>query len=75
MSKSNLMESAAEILNKSKAQAGSEPFGVGKTQVKTPGQEVQDLGTAGHKTTDRHNKFRYPWEFSTHLTEHIYKVR
>lgn len=52
MSKSNLMESAAEILNKSKAQAGSEPFGVGKTQVKTPGQEVQDLGTAGHKTTD-----------------------
>lgn len=52
MSKSNLMEAAADILQKSKEDAGSELFGVGKPQTKTPGQEIQDLGTAGHKTTD-----------------------
>lgn len=53
MSNFNLSEAAAEILAQSKAQAGSESFGAGKKpSVKTPGQEVQDLGTAGHKMVD-----------------------
>jgi transposase len=52
MSKFNLSEAAADILAQSKASAGSEPYGAGKKLTKTPGQEVQELGTAGHKMTD-----------------------
>jgi hypothetical protein len=53
MSNLNLSESAKEILTRSKATAGSEPFGANKKPaVTTPGQSVQDLGTAGHTTKD-----------------------
>lgn len=53
MSSFNLSEAAADILAKSKADAGSESFGAGKKPaVSTPGQQTQDLGTAGHKMTD-----------------------
>lgn len=52
MSKSNLTEAAADILKASKNNAGSESFDTKKPSVTTPGQTVQQLGTAGHKTTD-----------------------
>jgi len=55
MSKLNLSEAAAEILQQSKAKAGAEPFGVGNakaTKAKVPQQGEVELGTAGHKTTD-----------------------
>lgn len=53
MSNLNLSESAKEILNRSKETAGAEPFGANKkSSVTTPGQSIQDLGTAGHTTKD-----------------------
>ena len=58
MSKLNLSEAAADILNKSKAGAGSEAYGVGnpkasnETKVKAPNQAQVDIGTAGQKYTD-----------------------
>lgn len=55
MSNLNLSEAAAEILKQSKANAGSESFGVGKTKnpgTTAPQQGPVELGTAGHKTTD-----------------------
>ena len=53
MSKLNLSEAAAEILQQSKAKAGSESFGVGhKPSAKAPQQTAVEIGTAGHKTTD-----------------------
>ena len=48
-----LSEGAAEILNKSKASAGSESFGLGKNlSAKAPKQDEKSIGTMGHKTTD-----------------------
>lgn len=52
MSNLNLSEAAAEILRASKDKAGSESFDTKKSAVTTPGQTIQQLGTAGHKTTD-----------------------
>lgn len=55
MSKLNLSEAAADILNKSfsDAKAKEEKFGVGyQPKVSTPQQQVVDAGTAGHKTTN-----------------------
>ncbi len=52
MSKLNLTEAAADILKGSVKSAGSESFDTKKPSVSTPGQTIQDLGTAGHKTTD-----------------------
>ena len=55
MSKLNLSEAAADILNKSLSDAKSkeEKFGVGyQPKVSAPQQDVKEIGTAGHKTTD-----------------------
>lgn len=53
MSKLNLSEAAAEILNKSASGAPKAAFGDGyKPNVKAPQQAELEIGTAGHKTTD-----------------------
>jgi hypothetical protein len=52
MSKSRLSEAAADILRASVSKAGSEKFDQNKPPVTTPGQNIQDLGTAGHTTKD-----------------------
>ena len=44
-------DNAESILNKSRASAGSEKFGLGKS-ISADKQGEEDLGTAGHKSTD-----------------------
>lgn len=53
MSNLKLSEAAADILNQSKANAGSESWGLGKKlNASAPQQGPVEIGTAGHKATD-----------------------